>query len=35
MKSAGMNHPWKRIFVGRDEFSEEESSLGENFDPQG
>ena len=35
MKSAGKNHPWKRIFVGRDEISEGESSLEENFYPQG
>ena len=25
------NHPWKRIFVGRDEISREESSLEEDF----
>ena len=31
MKSAGMNHPWKRIFFRRDEISGEESSLRENF----
>ena len=31
MKSARENHPWKRIFIRRDEFSGEESSLGENF----
>ena len=35
MKSAGMNHLWKKIFAGRDEISEEESSLGEDFYPQG
>ena len=35
MKSAGMNHLWKRIFVHRDEISGEESSLGEDFYPQG
>ena len=35
MKSTRKNHPWERIFVGRDEISEEESSLGEDFDPQG
>ena len=28
------NHPWERIFIRRDEISEEESSLGENFYPQ-
>ena len=31
MQSARKNHPWERIFVGRDAISEEESSLGENF----
>ena len=31
MKSARKNHPWERIFIRRDEISEEESSLGENF----
>ena len=31
MKSAGKNHPWKRIFVSRDEISGDESSLEENF----
>ena len=35
MKSAGKIHPWKRIFVGRDEISREESSLEEDFCPQG
>ena len=35
MKSARKNHPWERIFIRRDEISEEESSLGENFYPQG
>ena len=35
MKSAGMNHLWKRIFVGRDEINGEESSLEEDFFPQG
>ena len=35
MKSAGENHPWKRIFVGRDEIRGEESSLEEDFYPQG
>lgn len=31
MKSVWKNHPWKRIFVGRDEISGEESSLEEIF----
>ena len=31
MKSAWKNHPWKRIFVGRDEISGEGSSLEEIF----
>ena len=31
MKSARENHLWGRIFVRRDEMSEEESSLGENL----
>ena len=35
MKSARMNHLWKRIFIRRDEISEDESSLRENFNPQG
>ena len=35
MKSAGKNHPCKRIFIGRDEINGEESSLPENFYPQG
>ena len=35
MKSAEMNHLWKRIFVGRDEFSGEESSLEDIFNLQG
>ena len=35
MKSAEMNHLWERIFVGRDEISEEESSLEDIFNPQG
>ena len=35
MKSARMNHLWKRIFVGRDEINGEESSLEEDFFPQG
>ena len=34
MKSAGENHPWERIYIRRDEISEEESSLGENLYPQ-
>ena len=34
MKSARKNHPWERIFAGRDEISREESSLEENFYPQ-
>jgi len=29
------NHPWKKIFIGRDEICEEESSLKENFYRQG
>ena len=35
MKSARKNHPWERILIRRDETSEEESSLGENFYSQG
>ena len=35
MKSARENHLWKRIFVSRDEISVDESSLRENFYPQG
>ena len=35
MKSARKNHPGKRVFIGRDEISEEESSPEENFYPQG
>ena len=35
MKSARENHLWERIFVGKDEISGEESSLRENFYPQG
>ena len=35
MKSTGKNHLWERIFIHRDEISEDESSLGEDFDPQG
>ena len=35
MKSAGENHPWRRIFICRDEISGEESSLRENFYQQG
>ena len=31
MKSAWKNHPWKRIFIRRDEISGEESSLKEDF----
>ena len=33
--AAGKNHLWERFFVDRDEIREEESSLGENFNPQG
>jgi len=29
------NHPGKRFFIRRDEISKEESSLRENFHPQG
>ena len=35
MKSAGINHLWKRIFFRRDEISWDESSLEEDFFPQG
>ena len=35
MKSAGINHLWKRIFIRRDEISGDESSLEEDFYPQG
>ena len=35
MKWAGKNHPCGRIFIRRDEMSEEESSLREIFHPQG
>ena len=35
IKSTGKNHLWKRIFIRRDEISWEESSLKENFYPQG
>ena len=35
MKQARKNHPWERILIRRDEISEEESSLGEDFYPQG
>ena len=35
MKLSGKNHPWGRIFAGRDEISEEKSSLEEIFYPQG
>ena len=31
MKSARKNHPWERIFIGRDEISGEESSRKEIF----
>ena len=35
MKSAGKNHPWEKIFIGRDEMRGEESSLREDFNRQG
>ena len=35
MKSAGINHLWKRIYFRRDEISGDESSLEEDFFPQG
>ena len=35
MKLTGKNNLRKRIFVGRDEISWEESSLEEDFFPQG
>ena len=35
MKSARKDHPWERIFIRRDEISEEGSSLREDFYPQG
>ena len=35
MNLARKNHPWKKIFIGRDEISREESSLRENFHPEG
>ena len=35
MKFAKKNHPCERIFIGRDEIREEESSLRENFHRQG
>ena len=35
MKQARKNHLWERILIGRDETSEEESSLREIFYPQG
>ena len=35
MKQARKNHLWERILIRRDEISEEESSLGESFYPQG
>ena len=31
MKLTRKNHPWERIFAGRDEINREESSLRENF----
>ena len=31
MKFARKNHPWKKIFIGRDESTGEESSLEEDF----
>jgi len=35
MKLARGKHPWKRFFIRRDEISGDESSLRENFHPQG
>ena len=35
MRSAEKNHPWERIFAGRDEISGKESSPEENSYPQG
>ena len=35
MQSARKNHPGERIFIGRDEISEEKSSPEENSYPQG
>ena len=35
MKSAGKNHLWEWIFIRRDGIIEGESSLGEDFYPQG
>ena len=35
MKQARKNHPWERIFIRRDEISEEGSSLREDSYPQG
>ena len=35
MKFAEENHPWKKISIGRDEISEEESSLEEDFHQEG
>ena len=35
MKSAEENHPWERNFIGRDEISRGESSLGEDFHREG
>lgn len=34
MKSAGKNHLLERFLIRRDEMSEGESSLGEDFNPQ-
>ena len=33
--AAGKNHPWEWIFIRRDEINGEESSLREDFYPQG
>ena len=35
MKISGEESPWERIFICRDEISGGESSLEENFYPQG
>ena len=35
MKSVGKNHPWEKTFIRRDEIGGGESSLEENFYPQG
>ena len=35
MKSEGKDHPWKRIFIRRDDISRDESSLEVDFYPQG